>query len=87
MEEVLMLFPIEQTDELESRGNDILVNLPASHDPSKYFLDIIQNPIIPHCKQTNHIETKVCFSYSYSFLFFETIHTFVLVIKKLNVNS
>ncbi|MCH87236.1 frigida-LIKE protein, partial [Trifolium medium] len=44
----LMLLPIEQTDELESCGNDILVNLLAPHDPSKYVLDIIQKPIIPH---------------------------------------
>ncbi|CAJ2672434.1 unnamed protein product [Trifolium pratense] len=40
-----------------------------------------------NCKKTNHIETKVCFSYSYSFLFYETFHTFMLVINKLNVNS
>ncbi|KEH30875.1 hypothetical protein MtrunA17_Chr4g0044221 [Medicago truncatula] len=51
----LQLLPIEQIDELESRGNDILANLLASSssDPSKYVLDIIQNPIIPLCKGDN----------------------------------
>ena len=46
--------PIEQIDELESNGNDILAKLLASSsDPSKDVLDIIQNPIIPLCKRDN----------------------------------
>ncbi|RHN70909.1 hypothetical protein MtrunA17_Chr3g0140591 [Medicago truncatula] len=49
----LQFLRVEQTDELESHGNDILVNLLASSDPSKDVLDIIQNHIIPHCKGDN----------------------------------
>jgi hypothetical protein len=42
----LQLFPSEQTD--------ILVNLLESSDPAKVVLDIIQNPIIPLCKNIDN---------------------------------
>jgi hypothetical protein len=58
------LFPfeeIEEFDELESDGNDTLVNLLASSsDPSKDVLDIIQNPLIPRCKGDNVVIIDEC---------------------------
>jgi hypothetical protein len=55
------LFPFEEFDELESDGNDTLVNLLASSsDPSKDVLDIIQNPLIPRCKGDNVVIIDEC---------------------------
>ncbi|KAJ1424595.1 Frigida-like [Sesbania bispinosa] len=54
IEKSLQLLPSEQTDELESPGNDILVNLMASSDPAKVILDMIQNPIVPQCKKGDY---------------------------------
>ncbi|KAK2447070.1 hypothetical protein QL285_006471 [Trifolium repens] len=58
------LFPfeeIEEFDELESDGNDTLVNLLASSsDPSKDVLDIIQNPLIPRCNGDNVVIIDEC---------------------------
>ncbi|WJX26421.1 hypothetical protein P8452_15344 [Trifolium repens] len=52
---------IEEFDELESDGNDSLVNLLASSsDPSKDVLDIIQNPLIPRCKGDNVVIIDEC---------------------------
>jgi myosin protein heavy chain len=55
------LFPFEEFDELESDGNDTLVNLLASSsDPSKDVLDIIQNPLIPRCNGDNVVIIDEC---------------------------
>ncbi|MCH95825.1 frigida-like protein 5, partial [Trifolium medium] len=51
----------EEFDELESDGNDVLVNLLASSsDPLKDVLDIIQYPLIPQCKGDNVVIIDEC---------------------------
>ncbi|KEH39286.1 frigida-LIKE protein [Medicago truncatula] len=47
----LQLLPFEQTDEPESPGDDIQVNLQGFSDPAHAVLDIIQNPIIQKYKK------------------------------------
>ena len=45
------MLPVDHTDdELESHGNDILLNPLASPDPLEDVLRIIQNPVISRCK-------------------------------------
>ena len=56
----MQLLLIEQTDEPESHGNDILVSLLASSDPSKDVLDIIMNSISSHCKGDNVVIINSC---------------------------
>jgi len=47
----LQFLPIEQTDEPESPGDDVQVNLQGLSDPAKVVLDIILNPIIQKYKK------------------------------------
>ncbi|XP_061365843.1 FRIGIDA-like protein 3 [Gastrolobium bilobum] len=47
----------KDSDELEALDNDIIVNLQASSDPAKLVLDIIQNPIVPLCREGDNAIT------------------------------
>ncbi|XP_052109314.1 uncharacterized protein LOC107462472 [Arachis duranensis] len=45
----------EQMNELESCDNEVLAQLRSCPDPAKLILNILKNPIVPHCKMEDEV--------------------------------
>ncbi|XP_020972471.1 uncharacterized protein LOC107626723 [Arachis ipaensis] len=45
----------EQTNEVESCDNEVLAQLRSCPDPAKLILNILKNPIVPHCKMEDEV--------------------------------